>query len=85
MELIRSSWRMSDPIRLIALTGINLQDENEAEQLSLFDTADHRREKDEKMERAVDSIRQKFGGAAITYGGLMKNDIGIEIEEEKTK
>lgn len=85
MELIRSSWRMSDPIRLITLTGINLQDENEAEQLSLFDTADHRREKDEKMERAVDSIRQKFGGAAITYGGLMKNDIGIEIEEEKTK
>lgn len=85
MELIRSSWRMSDPIRLITLTGINLQDENEAEQLSLFDTADHRREKDEKMERAVDSIRQKFGGAAITYGGLIKNDIGIEIEEEKTK
>ena len=85
MELIRASWRMSDPIRLITLTGINLQDENEAEQLSLFDTTDHRREKDEKMERAVDSIRQKFGGAAITYGGLMKNDIGIEIEEEKTK
>ena len=85
MELIRRSWKMSDPIRLIILTGINLREENEAVQLSLFDTVDERREKNERMERTVDSIRRRFGGGAITYGGLMGNDIGIDIEEEKQK
>ena len=85
MELIRRSWKMNDPIRLITLTGINLREENEAVQLSLFDTVDERREKNEKMERTVDSIRRRFGGGAITYGGLMGNDIGIDIEEEKQK
>ena len=85
MDLIRKSWKLNDPIRLLTVTGINLRPENEAVQLSLFDTVDQRREKNEKMERTMDSIRQKFGGGAITYGGLMRNDIGIDIEEEKPK
>ncbi len=85
MELIRKSWKMNDPIRLLTVTGINLHQEDEAVQLSLFDTVDERREKNEKMERTMDSIRRKFGGGAITYGGLMGNDIGIDMEEEKPK
>jgi len=85
MELIRKSWKMNDPIRLLTITGINLHPEDEAVQLSLFDTVDERREKNEKMERTMDSIRQRFGGGAITYGGLMRNDIGIDMEEEKSK
>ena len=85
MELIRKSWKLNDPIRLLTVTGINLHPEDEAVQLSLFDTMDQRREKNEKMERTMDSIRRKFGGGAITYGGLMGNDIGIDIEEEKPK
>ncbi|MBO5666974.1 MAG: DNA polymerase IV [Firmicutes bacterium] len=85
MDLIRKSWKINDPIRLLTVTGINLRPENEAVQLSLFDTVDQRREKNEKMERTMDSIRRKFGGGAITYGGLMRNDIGIDIEEEKSK
>ncbi|MBR5001631.1 MAG: DNA polymerase IV [Firmicutes bacterium] len=85
MDLIRKSWKLNDPIRLLTVTGINLRSENEAVQLSLFDTVDQRREKNEKMERTMDSIRRKFGGGAITYGGLMRNDIGIDIEEEKPK
>ncbi|MBQ4505385.1 MAG: DNA polymerase IV, partial [Firmicutes bacterium] len=85
MELIRKSWKMNEPIRLLTVTGINLHQEDEAVQLSLFDTVDERREKNEKMERTMDSIRRKFGGGAITYGGLMGNDIGIDMEEEKSK
>ena len=37
MDIIRTSWRMSDPIRLLTVTAINLVDETEDEQLSLFD------------------------------------------------
>ena len=30
------------------------------------------------MERAMDDIREKFGRNAITFGRILKNDIGLE-------
>lgn len=37
-------------------------------------------ESSEKLERTMDSIRSKFGAAAITFGGVIDNDLGIELE-----
>ena len=67
MELIRESWNMNAPIRLLAITGQNLVPEDQAaEQMDLFlaQTAP-RRERREQLERAVDGIRGKFGKGAI--------------------
>ncbi len=95
IEIIESSWNMKDPIRLLTITGINLCDEDESEQLSLFDitgginagnAADSNRtqsrENSEKMERTMDDIRAKFGGSAITFGRVLKNDIGLEHKKK---
>ncbi|MCR5481313.1 MAG: DNA polymerase IV [Clostridia bacterium] len=93
-EIIRASWPAGVPVRLLTVTGINLCDENEAVQLSFFSelqtgagenarkTAKKRRspESSEKLERTMDSIRDRFGAAAITYGGIIDNDLGIELE-----
>ena len=91
IEIIESSWNMKLPIRLLTITGINLCDEDESEQLSLFDMSGtiesnesggskriQSRENSEKMERTMDDIRAKFGGNAITFGRVLKNDIGLE-------
>lgn len=78
VEIIEASWNMKKPIRLLTITGINLCDEDESEQLSLFDTSSASREKSEKMERTMDDIRAKFGSGSITYGRVIKNDIGID-------
>ena len=83
MELIRSSWNLSLPIRMLTVTGINLSGEGEEQQLTLFDQDEKMRERAEKAERAMDAIRNRFGGSAITYGGVVNNDLGIEIEEEE--
>lgn len=82
IELICKYWRMKDPIRMITVTGIGLVDEGEAEQLSLFAAEQKDREKSETIERTLDAIRKKYGGSAITFGGILKNDIGIELHEE---
>lgn len=82
LELIRSSWNLKAPIRLITITGINLADEGEAEQLSLFAVSGRKREKSEKIERTMDEIRKKYGESAITFGGILNNDIGIELDEQ---
>ena len=78
MELIRKHWRMRDPIRLITITAINLCDENQAQQLSLFADENINTDKEEKAERAMDDIREKFGDNAISFGSVIKNDIGVE-------
>ena len=78
MELIRKHWRMRDPIRLITVTAINLCDENQAQQLSLFAEENINTDKEERAERAMDDIREKFGNSAISFGSVIKNDIGVE-------
>ena len=82
VELIRKYWNMRDPIRMLTVTGINLTDEREAEQLSIFSADQEGREKSESVERTLDAIRKKYGGSSITFGGILKNDIGIDLYEE---
>lgn len=83
IEIIRSAWRMQDPIRMLTITAINLCDENEDQQLSLFDMTRQSREKGEKVERTIDTIRAKFGDSAITFGRVLNNDIGVETDSKE--
>lgn len=78
LSIIRKSWSMRDPIRMLTITAINLCDENQAQQLSLFSDENISIEKGEKVERAMDSIRQKFGSGAISFGSVLNNDIGLD-------
>jgi DNA polymerase-4 len=89
MELIERSWGRNDPIRLITVTGGNLQGSEEVEQLSFLgadgltpDTGPAGRVRGERIDRAVDSIRRRYGSGAITFGSVLHNDIGIELDEQ---
>ena len=70
MELIDKAWRPGTPVRLLSVTALSLTDSLETyEQTNLF--APQQREESarrENLERAVDAIRKKYGGKAITYG-----------------
>ncbi|MGN0659852.1 MAG: DNA polymerase IV [Emergencia sp.] len=79
MDIITGSWRITDPIRLLTITAINLTDETADEQLSLFDTGAEEREKGESIERAMDDIRRRFGDSAVTFGSVLDNDLGIDL------
>lgn len=79
MDIIRSSWRIQDPIRLLTVTAINLVDETESEQLSFFTNINGGRERSESIERTMDAIRSKFGDSSISFGQIIGNDIGIDL------
>jgi DNA polymerase-4 len=88
MELIERAWGRDEPIRLITVTGCNLQGGDEVEQLSFFgadgltpDTAAAGRARGARIDKAMDSIRRKYGAGAVTYGNILHNDIGIEPGE----
>ena len=74
VKIIHASWNLQEPIRMLSITGINLCDENQSEQLSLFAAENVRMERGEKVERTMDDIREKFGSGAIHFAGTMNRD-----------
>lgn len=76
INIICNTWKLSSPIRMLTITAINLCDENQEQQLSLFYDRKNS-EKIEKAERAMDDIRKKFGQSSISFGRVLGNDIGI--------
>lgn len=81
MELIDGAWRAPSPVRLISVTALHLTDQLETyEQVDLFSASQHQRDhKQEKLAEAMDAIRSKFGGGAISYG----TDSGIRAHMEE--
>ena len=78
MELVLTSWDFRESIRMLTVTGIQLCEEDFCQQLSLFPQDEESRRKAEKVERAIDAIRLKYGSGGIQYGGLLGNDIGLD-------
>ena len=92
MKLIREHWRIGVPIRAITVGVAKLVPADQAtEQLDLFDLMGEKketgkvREKQDKMEAAVDALRQKMGNAAVTLGVLQNEDIGIRRDWKQKK
>ncbi len=89
MRLIRDHWPIGEraPIRAITVgvTGL-LPADQAAEQMDLFDligegSGQTAREKREKLEAAVDTLRKRFGSGTITLGYQRNDDIGIKPDE----
>lgn len=83
LAIIKDEWKTGDPIRLITITAINLVDESMPVQLDFFSSADPDADKHAQLDRAIDSIRGKYGDSSITFGKLIGNDIGIHISYDE--
>lgn len=80
MELIDAHWPEGKPVRLLAVTAMKLvPKENVLEQVTLFDSPEDgsSREREERLEMAIDKIRGKYGTGSISKAGIAFNDIGI--------
>ena len=70
MALLEELWKPPSPIRALTVTAIYLTTEDAAyEQEDLFAAAAApKKEKQEKLEAAMDRIRGKYGNSAIVFG-----------------
>ena len=69
------------PIRLLGVsTGKVSHSGNTGRQMSLFDNTDY--EKLEKLDKAMDSIRERFGSQAVQRASFMRPNYG---EEQKSQ
>ena len=85
LNILNNSWNKSDPIRLLTITAINLQDESQSEQISIFSELSMGNENGEKIERTMDTIRKRFGNSSITFAQIIGNDLGIDLYDEEEK
>lgn len=78
MELLEKSWNPHAPVRALTVTAQNLVPAAEAgEQLSLLSPdAAPKRDKVEKLERAMDGIRGKYGKGAISSARTQNRPAG---------
>lgn len=77
-EIYRAACRLFDelwdgtPIRLLGVQTGKVTKEGENRQLSLFDDTDH--EKLERLDQAMDSIRERFGADAVRRASFLKQE-----------
>ena len=72
MELAEQLWKPPAPVRALTVTAIHLVQEGDAyEQVDLFAaSAAPRKDRQEKLEGAMDKIRKKYGEGAIVFGAV---------------
>ncbi len=69
-RLFKERYLWDKKVRAVCVRAIDLVPKNDAEQLTFFDDT-NRRMKRERVEDAVESIRERFGKQAITYATLL--------------
>jgi len=84
LTLIANNWKKGSPIRTLTITGESLvpADQEQGEQLSLFDeSAAPKSERAERLEQAIDQIRDRYGKHAVQQGNILGNDLGIRDKD----
>jgi len=71
MQLVVQCHREGTPVRAVTVYASNLVSEHDEEQLTLFDSADGRREKLRELEAAKDLIRSRFGRDSLRYANTV--------------
>jgi DNA polymerase-4 len=77
LQITERSWKIGEPIRLLTVTAINLTDEDDRGQLTLFDDDAADTSKQEALERSLDALKQRYGKSVVKPAALLKNDLGI--------
>lgn len=77
-QLLAELWKDRRPLRLLGIALTSLTTEEAGEQLSLFgEETDETRKKNEKLDKAVDALRNKFGSDIIQRGTVMASGLNV--------
>ncbi len=73
-SLLEQNWKSSHSIRLIGISLSGFHEDGSSDQLSLFDQMEDnvKNEKNERIDQAMDKIRNKHGSEIITFAALVK-------------
>lgn len=84
LQLFKEKYGWEHPLRAVCIRAINLVNEDKPIQLSLLDNQ-KKREKQEKIERTADEIREIYGKNAVTLGCAMNTKLKKDASHELAK
>lgn len=75
VKLLEENWNRTRPIRLIGI-GIGGTAEESVQQISLFDITEEKADvkREEKLEKAIDAIKEKYGLGAVKRARLITSE-----------
>lgn len=76
-ELLKKNWNKQLPVRLLGISLSGFDDDSKAEQISMFQMPEmiheeNDKDKTDKIETAINTIRQKYGSSIINRAILIK-------------
>lgn len=78
IRLLEKNWDAKKPVRLVGISLTDFDSPARGMQLSIFNLGGEEcppsEEKDEKIQKAMDTIREKFGNDKVSWGTLLKTD-----------
>jgi len=78
VDIICGLVDISKPIRAITVTGMDIcKEESAGVQQTFFDCDNLRRERSERLERTLDSVRARFGGDSVVRASSINSGLGI--------
>ncbi len=77
-EIFKKHYSWKNPVRALTVRAINLIPDSQAQQLSLFDDLNNRA-KQEKVDDAIEAIRNRFGKKAIQNANLL-GDLKMPVQ-----
>jgi len=78
-SLLEQNWNKFHPIRLIGISLSRFHDNCSSDQLSLFDSMydNVKTDKNKRIDKAMDKIRNKYGSEIITIATLVKKEKSV--------
>ena len=75
-KLLEQNWNKSHPVRLIGISISGFHEDSSTDQLPLFDTMQEnvQADKNKRIDKAMDKIRNKHGSEKITLAALVKKE-----------
>ncbi|QUH24521.1 DNA polymerase IV [Serpentinicella alkaliphila] len=75
IRLLEKNWGSKLPIRLLGISLSGFAEDEKLEQISLFDLCKEKKllKKEEKLEKTIDSIRNKYGNSKISRAIFIKD------------
>ena len=81
-ELLKELWKDRRPLRLMGIALTDVSDGSEPVQMTMFrEEEELNREKGQKLDKAVDTLRDKYGSGIITRGSLM--DLNVRVGKKE--
>ncbi len=72
--LLEKNWNDKRPVRLIGISLTGFDENDTVKQVSFFDDLKVKDDKNERLDQAMDQIRDKHGKEVITLASLVKKD-----------